>query len=71
MDWIPARGSLLTDVIIGDYCIAIMSCFLATVLGYWLEAASGMGEKEGSHMAIFSSFSLWLPGPPLPFLSFY
>ena len=51
------RGSLLTEVMIGDYCIEIISYFLATVLGYCDEAASGMGEKEGNHMAILPSSS--------------
>ena len=52
------RGSFPTEVMIGDYCMEIISCFRATVLGYYDEAASGMGENEGSHIAILFSSSL-------------
>ena len=70
MDWRPVRGSLPTEVMIGDYYIEIISYLRVTVLGYYEEAASGMGEKDGSHIAILFSSSLWLAGPPFPCLSF-
>ena len=47
-------------VVIGD---CIISYFRGAALGYCELAASGIGEKEGSHMAILvpSSFSLAAP----------
>ena len=53
------RGSL-PEVVIGDW---IMSCLRVAALGCCELAASGMGEKDGSHIAILFSSSLALAGP--------